>query len=108
MQKDVSFPVLAENNTIGEPPEKSDNKPVLRLAPKEGVSIVPPSVRSGEFITSSNISLMAYEEKFGASGCTIAENLKQVTIEKKNKSTNRLISYGLITANTPVGLILII
>lgn len=50
----------------------------LRLAPREGVSIVAPSIRSGEFVTSSNISLMAYEKKFAADSSEVAEHLKQV------------------------------
>lgn len=53
-------------------------KSFLRLAPREGINIVAPSIRSGEFVTSSNISLMAYEEKFGSDSSEIANHLKQV------------------------------
>lgn len=57
-----------------------DSSPLLRIAPKQGINIVAPSVRSGEFITSSRISLLAYEEKLGAGGEAVAENLKMVSI----------------------------
>ena len=63
---------LTKENTV------TDISPLLRLAPKRGISIVAPSVRSGEFVTSSRISLLAYEEKFGVGKEAIEENLKQV------------------------------
>jgi hypothetical protein len=57
-----------------------DAVPLLRVAPKRGISIVAPSVRSGEFITSSRISLLSYEEKFGAGKEAVEEHLKQVNM----------------------------
>lgn len=79
MQKEKVAPVCAENGSA-DTRCPTDISRLLRLAPKQGVSIVAPSVRSGEFITSSRISLLAYEEKFGAGKEAIAENLKLVML----------------------------
>lgn len=67
-----------ENVAVSNEQDDVCKKSFLRLAPREGISIVAPSIRSGEFVTSSNISLMAYEKKFGADSSEITEHLKQV------------------------------
>ncbi|KAK7602036.1 hypothetical protein V9T40_009477 [Parthenolecanium corni] len=67
-----------ENVTVANEQDDFCGKSFLRLAPREGINIVAPSIRSGEFVTSSNISLMAYEEKFGSDSSEIANHLKQM------------------------------
>lgn len=75
-KENVSVP--NKENSVADLRQTADVSPLLRLAPKRGISIVAPSVRSGEFITSSRLSLLTYEEKFGAGKEAIEENLKQV------------------------------
>ncbi|XP_065207198.1 protein cramped isoform X2 [Planococcus citri] len=83
--KEKSTPHNADNK-----PESVDSDaPLLRLAPKQGINIVAPSVRSGEFITSSRISLLAYEEKFGIEGQAISESLKQLQTANKSGKSSR-------------------
>ena len=69
---------MNKDSSASDSRQATDNTPPLRVAPKQGISIVAPSVRSGEFVTSSRISLLTYEEKFGAGKEAVEESLKQV------------------------------
>lgn len=77
-QRNIALSEAGMNNEkVGEEND-SDSEWVLHVGPKPGTHITEPSVRLSEMTTSSKISLLAHEEKFGAAAASVASMLREL------------------------------